>query len=112
MSATANWAYIFKATVWPKATRDNWTGAQTFGSPVVINCAYQAKAELRRDAMGKEFTSRLVFYTEHAANPGDYIKVGEHSGANPLALGAEQILSVGRTPDLFDQKADDYEAVT
>ena len=112
MSAAANWSYTSKATVWPKATRDNWTGAQTFGAPVVIACDYKAKSELRRDALGKEFTSRLMIYTEAVVSPGDYIKLGEHSGANPLALGAEQVLSVGRYADTFDQVADDYEVVT
>jgi hypothetical protein len=112
MSSAASWSYTSKATLWAAGARDAWGGAQTFAAPVVIACDYKATSELRRDANGEEFTSRLVIYTEATAKPGDFILIGESTNTNPIAAGAEKVRSVGRYADTFENIAEDFEIVT
>lgn len=113
MSSIASWSYTAKATHWPKIGRDDWSGADTFGPPVAFACDYSAKAERRTDALGVEFVSTQIIYTERASiRPGDRVMLGESVEANPISAGASVVRSVARHADTFERVSDDYEVVT
>lgn len=113
MSAAANWSYTASATLWPWLGRDDWTGQETFGPPVVIACDYAAESKIRTDDLGREFTSRQVIYTERAdVKMGDRVLIGEHANPSPIVAGAWEVRAVKRSADTFDRIADDYELVT
>lgn len=113
MSAAASWSFTARATVWPLQGRDDWSGARSFGAPVVFACDYSAKAQRATDAKGLEFTTRQVIYTERAdIQPGDMVLIGEHTGADPVAAGAHEVRAVQRDADTFDRRADDYQLMT
>lgn len=110
MSSLAAWSYSAKATHWPKTGRDDWSGVDTFGAPVVFDCDYSGKAERRTDSKGLEFVASLVIYTErNSIEPGDRLMLGEHSEASPISAGAVEVRSVTRSADTFERLADDYE---
>jgi len=112
MSSLSAWANTSKATHWPKTGFDDWTGAATYGAPVVFACDYSAESKRMTDANGIEFTSRQIVYTERATIvPGDMLLIGEHTG-DPITAKAFEVRSVMRNADTFEQVADDYEAVT
>lgn len=114
MSATASWSYTATATLWPWLGRDDWTGVESFGGPVLIACDYAAKAERRIDGRGVEFVTRQVIYTEHAGiKQQDRILIGDHSAQpDPLAAGALEVRAVNVSADVFDRVADDVEVLT
>lgn len=113
MSAAAAWSYTAVATLWPLLGRDDWTGAVTYGAPQVVACDYSAKAERRTDALGVEFTTRQIIYTERAdIKRGDRIVIGTSVSLDPVAAGAAEVRSVQRYADTFDRLADDYEVAT
>lgn len=111
MSAAANWSFTAQATLWPWLGRDDWSGVESFGPPVVIACDYSAKAERRTDGRGVEFVSRQLIYTERAdIKQQDRILIGDHSGqVDPIAAGALEVRAVQRYGDTFDRLADDWE---
>lgn len=114
MSAAANWSHTATATLWPWLGRDDWSGAETFGTPQLIACDYAVKAERRTDDLGVEFVTRMVVYTERAGiKRSDRILLGDHlAQANPLAVGALQVRAVHVSADVFDRHADDVEVLT
>ncbi len=113
MSNAASWSYTRKATHWPRLSRDDWSGVQAWGAPVVFPCDYKATTERRTSAAGLEFTSRMVIYTERATiNEGDRVLIGATSAADPVAASAEEVKAVTRYSDTFEQARDDYEVVT
>lgn len=113
MSAAAAWSYTAVATLWPLLGRDDWTGAVTYGAPQTVACDYSAKAERRTDALGVEFTTRQIIYTERAdIKRGDRIVIGTSVSLDPVAAGAAEVRSVQRYADTFDRLADDYEVAT
>lgn len=86
---------------------------ETFGPPELVACDYSAKAERRTDALGVEFVTRQVIYTERAdIKRQDRIIIGEHAGLDPIAAGALEVRAVQRHGDTFDRVADDYEILT
>lgn len=112
MSAAAAWSYTSQATHWPLAGLDDWTGAKTYGPPVVFACDYKAESARMTDAKGVEFTTRQIIYTERASiAQGDMVAIGEHSG-DPLTAGALEVRAVTRYADTFDQLADDFKVMT
>lgn len=113
MSAAAAWSYTAVATLWPLLGRDDWTGAVTYGAPRAVECDYSAKAERRTDALGVEFTTRQIIYTERAdIKRGDRIVIGTSASLDPVAAGAAEVRSVQRYADTFDRLADDFEVAT
>lgn len=113
MSAASRWSLTSKATLWPLTGRDDWTGAQVFGAPVVIDCDYSAESVRMVDAQGVEFTTRQIIYTEQAGiKQGDRILIGESALADPLAAGAFEVRAVTRYADTFQNEADDYKVAT
>ncbi|MCT9812422.1 hypothetical protein N0K08_17400 [Acidovorax sp. Be4] len=113
MSAAANWSYTAKATFWAFMGRDDWTNANTYGSPVVIDCDYSAESVRMTDAKGVEFTTRQIIYTERAdIKQGDFILIGESADASPITAGAFEVRAITRDADTFDRVADDYKLLT
>ena len=113
MSAAAAWSYTATATLWVLLGCDDWTGAVTYGAPQAVPCYYSAKAERRTDALGVEFTTRQIIYTERAdIKRGDRIVIGTSASLDPVAAGAAEVRSVQRYADTFDRLADDFEIAT
>lgn len=113
MSAAAAWSYTAVATLWPLLGRDDWNGSVTYGAPQAVACDYSAKAERRTDALGVEFTTRQIIYTERAdIKRGDRIVIGTSASLDPVAAGAAEVRSVQRYADTFDRLADDFEVAT
>ena len=113
MSASANWSYTAKATVWPWLGRDDWTGLEQFGPPQVFDCDYSAESKRMTDAKGVEFTTRQIIYTERAdIKQGDRLLIGESVLASPIAAGALEVRMVKRDADTFERVADDYQVMT
>lgn len=113
MSASANWSYTAKATVWSWLGRDDWTGLEQFGPPQVFDCDYSAESKRMTDAKGVEFTTRQIIYAERAdIKQGDRLLIGESVLASPIAAGALEVRMVKRDADTFDRVADDYQVMT
>ena len=113
MSAAAAWSFTATATLWALRSRDGWSGVQAFDAPVAVACDYQAEAKTRTDGKGREYTSRLVIYTERAGiKQGDRILIGTSTAADPMAAGADEVRDVLRYADTFDRLRDDFEVVT
>lgn len=113
MSSIAAWSYTRKATHWPRLSRDDWSGVQTWGTPVVFACDYMAKAERRTASNGEEFTTRFVIHTERdSIKADDMVLVGESSALDPVAAGAQEVKGVTRFSDTFEQVRDDFEVLT
>ncbi len=113
MSAAASWSYTATATLWVLLGRDDWTDAITYGAPQAVACDYSAKAERRTDALGVEFTTRQIIYTERAdIKRGDRIIIGTSASLDPIAAGAAEVRAITRNADTFDRLADDYEILT
>lgn len=113
MSAAAAWSYTSTATLWPLIGRDDWTGLPSFGAPVTFACDYKAEAIRMTDALGIEFTTRQMLYTERAdIKQGDMVLIGASTTADPRAAGAFEVRAVTRYADTFSQAADDYRVAT
>ena len=113
MSSLSQWSLTSKATIWPLTGSDDWTGAKTYGLPVVIDCDYSAESKRMTDAKGVEFTTRQIIYTERSdIKQGDFILIGTHTTASPIAAGAFEVRAITRDADTFDNLADDYTIAT
>lgn len=113
MSAAASWSYTSTATHWPQSGRDDWTGARTWGAPVVFACDYSAESVRMTDVKGVEFTTRQIIHTERASiQQGDMVLIGASTNASPIAAGAFEVRAVTRYADTFDGLADDFKVVT
>lgn len=64
MSETSNWSYTNVATIRPRVSADDWTGAVQYGPEYEIACTWAAEATQQRDGTGAEFVSRHTIYTE------------------------------------------------
>jgi hypothetical protein len=112
MSSLANWSYTSTATHWKRLSFDSWSRVGVYGAAVAFSCDYEAKAMRMTDANGQEFTSRQVLYTEFPdIEPGDMVLIGTHTG-DPVAAKAQEVRSVLRIADTFENLADDFEVVT
>jgi len=112
MSQAAAWSYTHKATHWPLTGRDDWTGAQTFGAPVVFDCDYIGKSVRMTDTKGVEFVTRQVIYTEKGdISQGDRVLLDESVLSDPLKAEAQEVRAVTRYADM-DGQADDFEVAT
>lgn len=113
MSAAARWSYTAPATLWPLLALDGWSGGPQFGAPVAFQCDYKAEARTVKDGRGREFTVRQTLYTERAdIKQGDRVLIGTSASVDPIAVGAVEVLHVGRYGDTFDRTADDFEVMT
>lgn len=113
MSSAASWSYTARATLWPRLSRDDWSGVVVFGPPEGFDCDYSADAVRMTDDKGIEFTSRQVIYTERAdIKQGDMVLIGESAVTDPVAAGAVEVRLVGRFADTFERVVDDFKVVT
>ncbi|EPA9111037.1 MAG: hypothetical protein E7G96_02675 [Serratia liquefaciens] len=111
MSATANWSYTAKATIWPFLTMDDY-GKPSYGPPVVIDCDYGSKTRRTGDSLGREITVKLYVWTEYAiAKMGDRLMIGESASPVPTDK-SDEVIDVGRDADTFERLIDDFEIAT
>ncbi|MBC3250453.1 hypothetical protein H8I91_09280 [Serratia fonticola] len=111
MSATANWSYTAKATIWPLTGTDDWN-KPAYGLPVVIYCDYGSKTRRKGAEAGREISVKLYVWTEYAdAKMGDKLAIGEFYSPTPVD-DADMIIDIGRDADTFDRIVDDYEIAT
>ncbi|HGD3628530.1 TPA: hypothetical protein ACI4GM_004472 [Enterobacter hormaechei] len=116
MSATANWSYTAKATVWLNLGKDEYGDPLGYSAPLVIDCDYQggmsekiAGVSASLGNLGSEVVVKNTLWTEYAdAQTGDFIFIGESVESDPLVAGADKILQVIRYADTFNRTADDY----
>ena len=116
MSATANWSYTAKATVWRNLGKDEYGDPLGYSAPLVIDCDYQggmsekiAGVSASLGNLGSEVVVKITLWTEYAdAQTGDFIFIGESVESDPLVAGADKILQVIRYADTFNRTADDY----
>ena len=112
MSAAASWSYTSKATHWPLTGFDDWTGAKTYGAPVMFACDYSAESVRMTDTQGVEFTSRQIIHTERASIvQGDMVLIGAHTG-DPIAAKAFEVRAVTQFADTFENLTDDWKIAT
>ncbi|WPB58640.1 hypothetical protein [Xylophilus sp. GOD-11R] len=113
MSSAASWSFTRTATLWPKLTRDDWTGQVTFGPPQIFACDYSAESKRVTDPAGVEFIARQIIYTEMStAKQGDMVLIGESYLLSPIVAGALEIRAITRDSDTFEQAADDFTLFT
>lgn len=99
--------------MWRITGHDDWTGQSTYDSPVIFACDYKSDAVKMTDAMGIEFTTRQIFYTERSdIKYGDMLLVGESIVPDPVIAGAYQVKSITRYADTFDNLAEDFVVAT
>ncbi|MFV8932009.1 hypothetical protein [Serratia fonticola] len=111
MSATANWSYTARATIWPQTDTDEWN-KPIYGPPIVIDCDYGSKTRRKGAEAGREISVKLYVWTEYAdAKMGDKLAIGEFDSPTPVD-DADMIIDIGRDADTFDRVADDYEIAT
>jgi hypothetical protein len=85
------------ATYWPAEANDGFGGVG-HGAPVPIMCRWQDKADLVRDAQGKEFVSSSVVYVDRELAAQGKLALGAYEGA-PVE-GAKEIRALGKSPSL------------
>ena len=111
MSATANWSYTARATIWPQTDTDEFN-KPTYGQPIVIDCDYGSKTRRKSAEAGREISVKLYVWTEYAgAKEGDKLAIGEFDSPTPVD-DADVVIDIGRDADTFDRVADDYEIAT
>lgn len=94
------------ATYWPPGTPDG-TGGVSFGTPTLVQCRWEDKAVLFRDANGQERTSEAVVYVNQEVATRGYLAQGdETASSDPLTVaGAREIRAVHNSPALRADKA-------
>ncbi|OKP29386.1 hypothetical protein [Serratia fonticola] len=111
MSATANWSYTARATIWPQTDTDEWN-KPIYGPPIVIDCDYGSKTRRKSAEAGREISVKLYVWTEYAdAKMGDKLAIGEFDSPTPVD-DVDEVIDIGRDADTFDRVADDYEIAT
>ncbi|MCC3749684.1 hypothetical protein LLQ46_22765 [Rouxiella badensis] len=116
MSATANWSYTAKCTIWRRDTSSpasEFPNSAAYLPPEVIMCDYQGGLSKKVGDVGSEKVVKNTIWTEYAlADMGDFILIGESSELDPIAAGADGVMAVIRYADTFDRVADDYAIIT
>ena len=88
------------ATYWAPGA-SNVYGKIAFGSPVIIKCRWQEKAELFKDAQGNQLVSSAIVYPNQALSREGYLFLGESVSTSPRELlGAFEIKQIGSSPSL------------
>lgn len=87
-------------TYWAR-TGTGGTGEPTFAAPVQINCRWEDKAVLFRDAYGVERTSKAIVYPAQALALQGWIYLGTSAAADPRTVtGAFEVMQTGRSNNL------------
>ena len=88
------------ATYWPPGANDGF-GGTSYGAPAAIKCRWQDKAELFRDAEGREVTSSAIVYPDQELSVRGYLLLGESVASDPQQVsGAREIRQAGTSPAL------------
>ncbi|NPE52409.1 hypothetical protein E0I03_15385 [Dickeya dadantii] len=114
MSSAASWSYTAKATIWRKLARtDEYGDPLGYAPPEVILCDYEGGLSKRVGSLGAEIVVKNTVWTEYAlAAAGDYLLIGESTGADPVSAGADEVRQVIRYADTFERLADDWTILT
>ncbi|WP_312973353.1 hypothetical protein [Atlantibacter sp.] len=114
MSATANWSYTAKATIWRKFPgKDEYGDPLGYAAPEIILCDYEGGLSKRIGSIGAEIVVKNTVWTEFSdARSGDYLLIGESDNPDPVAAGADEVRQVIRYADTFERLADDYAIIT
>lgn len=64
MSEIARWSYKSVALIRPLLERDAWSKEPIYGAEYQIYCTWIAESNQQVDAVGREFVSRHVIFTE------------------------------------------------
>ncbi len=83
------------ATYFPPAGQDAF-GNLAFGSGVAVKCRWQDKADLFRDAEGREVMSSAIVYVAQAVTIGGRLGLGTVASASD----AKEIRNAGESPSL------------
>ena len=110
MSATANWSYTAKATIWRKGAG----GRDENGDPISMDDDSMEEGLSKRIGnLGAEIVVKNTVWTEYAlAAAGDYLLIGVSTEADPVVAGADEVRQVIRYADTFERLADDYAILT
>lgn len=89
-----------QATYWAPGQNDGM-GGLVYGAPVLVQCRWQDRVTMVRNAQGVEVPSRSVVYVDREMEPQGMLLKGDHTAvADPLSVRASEILSVGSSPNL------------
>ncbi|WP_058912867.1 hypothetical protein [Entomohabitans teleogrylli] len=109
MSKTASWCYTKNATFWKNLGFNESGDPLGFAEPVIIKCLYKSATAAKQDAVGVEITTTITFWTEFSgARRGDYMMPGISMDQDPVAAGADEVMSVDLDASAFDSSPDDY----
>lgn len=85
MSATANWSYTAKATIWRKQAGSNdeyGDPISGYAAPEAIMVDYEGGLSKRIASIGEEIVVKNTVWSEYSlAAAGDYLLIGECSGS-------------------------------
>lgn len=88
------------ATYWPFTGVNEYSESQ-FGAPVGVQCRWEDKAVLFRNAQGQEATSQSIVYINRDVAIKGYLKLGIDASLSPVGIdGAFEIQQVSRSPHL------------
>lgn len=90
-----------KITLWQKSTVDGY-GKPSFLSPVEVWARWQdQKTVVRRDSGIREIVFGTVVYSEQIMAVGDYVALGEFTGADPLLIStSKEVKTVSTSSDI------------
>ena len=83
------------ATYFPPAGQNTF-GDLAFGDPVAVKVRWQNKADLFRDAQGREVMSSAIVYVDQPVTVGGRLGLGALTDANA----AREIRNAGESPSL------------
>ncbi|MGM0409193.1 MAG: hypothetical protein ACQEQF_00405 [Bacillota bacterium] len=92
-----------KLTYWGTSGFDKFSNPN-IKSPVILNCRWEDKKELYKDAEGNEKVSEAVIFVNQILSAEEYIQEGEHSGTD--ISNAYEIKKVDKIPSI---KGDKYQ---
>lgn len=112
----ARFANKNRATIWPHLGFDEWNGGDTYDTPVQVDVSWIGKAagenKTGTNQDGSEFVVTNTFWMEYAPKRKDRIAKGEHTGADWMAAGAEEIRQVIDYEMAWLNDTTDYEVLT
>lgn len=92
------------ATYWAPLGTDMF-GKVTYAKPITLPVRWEDKAELFRDKLGQEVTSKARVFLASDIDLDGYLFLGISAVTDPLSLDkAFEIRQVNRTPDLRNLK--------
>lgn len=95
-----------QATYWPATENPDGFGSFLMGSPTLVSCRWQDKAELFRDNLGREVVSSSIAYVGSLVSQRGYLALGDWTvDADPKSnLFAREVRAVQLSPGLRDEE--------